>query len=328
MSIDRIAVIGGGAWGTALAQVAAKAGRDVLLWAMENEVVEAINGGHENPVFLPGIGLDPAIRATDKLDDIGDSDAWLVVTPAQHMRAVLEQAPRCDLPRILCSKGIEERRCELLHQVAAEACPGAPVAVLSGPTFAHEVARGLPTAVTLAAEDRKVAQQVRNAIARPEFRIYLSDDVAGAEIGGAVKNVLAIACGVVEGRGLGQNARAALIARGFAEMTRFGVAMGARPETLAGLSGLGDLVLTCSSTSSRNYSLGKSIGEGRNAAELMADRRTVAEGAFTAPVLARLARERGIDMPIVEAVDRLLKGAAIDAVVEALLSRPPKSEGI
>ena len=328
MTIDRIAVIGGGAWGTALAQVAAKAGRDVLLWAMESDVVEAINGAHENPVFLPGIALDPAIRATDKLEDVGDADAWLVVTPAQHMRAVLEKAPRCDVARILCSKGIEEHRSELLHQVAAEACPGAPIAVLSGPTFAHEVARGLPTAVTLAAEDRGIAKQLRDAIARPAFRIYISDDVAGAEIGGAVKNVLAIACGVVEGRGLGQNARAALIARGFAEMTRFGVAMGARPETLAGLSGLGDLVLTCSSTSSRNYSLGKGIGEGRNAADLMADRRTVAEGAFTAPVLARIARERGIDMPIVEAVDRLLKGATVDSVLEELLSRPPRAEGL
>jgi len=328
VTIGRIAVIGGGAWGTALAQVAAKAGRDVLLWAMESDVVEAINNAHENPVFLPGIPLDERIRATGNVEDVVGCDAALVVTPAQHMRSVLEKAPRCDMPLVLCSKGIDERSGQLLHQVAAEACPGAPVAVLSGPTFAHEVARGLPTAVTLAAEDHSIAKQLRKAIARPEFRIYLTDDVAGAEIGGAVKNVLAIACGVVEGRGLGQNARAALIARGFAEMTRFGVAMGARPETLAGLSGLGDLVLTCSSTSSRNYSLGKGIGEGRDASELMADRRTVAEGAFTAPVLAKLARERGIDMPIVDAVARLLKGAAIDAVVEALLSRPPKSEGI
>ena len=328
MTIGRIAVIGGGAWGTALAQVAAKAGRDVLLWAMEVDVVESINSAHENPIFLPGIPLDPAIRATGKIEDVVGCDAALVVTPAQHMRSVLEKAPKCDMPLVLCSKGIDERSGQLLHQVAAEACPGAAVAVLSGPTFAHEVARGLPTAVTLAAEDRSIAKQLRDTIARPEFRIYLTGDVAGAEIGGAVKNVLAIACGVVEGRGLGQNARAALIARGFAEMTRFGVAMGARPETLAGLSGLGDLVLTCSSTSSRNYSLGKGIGEGRDAAELMADRRTVAEGAFTAPVLAKLARERGIDMPIVDAVDRLLKGAAIDAVVEALLSRPPRSEGV
>jgi glycerol-3-phosphate dehydrogenase (NAD(P)+) len=326
--MNRIAVIGGGAWGTALAQVAARAGREVLLWAMEDDVVDVINSAHENPAFLPGIALDPAIRATGALDDIGACDAWLVVTPAQHMRSVLERAPRCDVPRILCSKGIEEHSGELLHKVAGEACPGAPVAVLSGPTFAHEVARGLPTAVTLAAEDRESGKRLRDALAQPEFRIYLSDDVAGAEIGGAVKNVLAIACGVVEGRGLGQNARAALIARGFAEMTRFGVAMGARAETLAGLSGLGDLVLTCSSTSSRNYSLGKGIGEGRSADELMADRRTVAEGVFTAPVLARIARARAIDMPIVDAVDALLKGAAIDSVVEDLLARPPKSEGI
>ncbi len=326
--MNRIAVIGGGAWGTALAQVAAKAGREVILWAMESEVVDAINATQENPVFLPGIALDPTIRATGDLDTIGECDACLVVTPAQHMRSVLERAPHCDVPRVLCSKGIEEHSGELLHRVAGEACPGAPVTVLSGPTFAHEVARGLPTAVTLAAEDRAIGRQIRDALAQPAFRIYLSDDVAGAEIGGAVKNVLAIACGVVEGRGLGQNARAALIARGFAEMTRFGVAMGARPETLAGLSGLGDLVLTCSSTSSRNYSLGKGIGEGRSAIELMADRRTVAEGAFTAPVLARIAGRHGIDMPIVDAVDRLLKGAAIDEVVEALLARPPRSEGI
>jgi len=326
--LNRIAVIGGGAWGTALAQVAAAAGRDVLLWAMEKDVVDAVNERRDNPLFLPGVALDPAIRATGNIDDIRDTDAWLVVTPAQHMRSVLERAPGCDAPLVLCSKGIEEHSGEMLHQVAAEACPGTPVAVLSGPTFAHEVARGLPTAVTLAAEDRQVAERLRSAIARPAFRIYLSDDVAGAEIGGAVKNVLAIGCGVVEGRGLGQNARAALIARGFAEMTRFGLAMGARHETLAGLSGLGDLVLTCSSTSSRNYSLGKGIGEGRSASELMADRRTVAEGAFTAPVLARIARERGIDMPIVDAVDRLLKGAAIGSVVEELLARPPRSEGV
>ena len=326
--MNKLAVIGGGAWGSALAQVAARAGREVLLWAMESDVVEAINGAHENPIFLPGIALDPAIRATGDLEETGDCNAWLVVTPAQHMRAVLEQAPRCDVPRVLCSKGIEEHRGELLHQVAAGACPGAPVAVLSGPTFAHEVARGLPTAVTLAAEDEAVARELRSALAQPTFRIYLSDDVAGAEVGGAVPNVLAIACGVVEGRGLGQNARAALIARGFAEMTRFGLAFGAKRETLAGLSGLGDLVLTCSSTSSRNYSLGVGLGQGRSASELMADRRTVAEGAFTAPVLARLAKERGIDMPIVGAVERLLGGASVDSVLEELLARPPKAEGI
>jgi glycerol-3-phosphate dehydrogenase (NAD(P)+) len=245
------------------------------------------------------------------------------------MRAVLERATDCDKPLVLCSKGIEEKSGMLLHQVAKAACPGAGIAVLSGPTFAHEVAQGLPTAVTLAAEDGALAERLRDRIKQPTFRIYVSDDLAGAEIGGAVKNVLAIACGVVEGKGLGQNARAALIGRGFAEMTRFGLAFGARRETLAGLSGLGDLVLTCSSTSSRNYSLGKGIGEGRSAAELLADRMTVAEGAFTAPVLARLARDKGIDMPIVEAVDALIGGrAGVDEVLGALLSRPSRSEAI
>ncbi len=325
--MNRLAVIGGGAWGTALAQVAASGGRETLLWAREPEVVEAVNAAHENPVFLAGQKLDPAIRATGDLTELGAADAWLVVTPAQHMRSVLEAAPPCDKPLILCSKGIEERSGQLLHDVARMACPEAQIAVLSGPSFAGEVAAGLPTAVTLAADDGALGEALRERLARPSFRIYVSDDVIGAEIGGAVKNVLAIACGVVAGKGLGENARAALIARGFAEMTRFGLDCGARRETLAGLSGLGDLVLTCSSTSSRNFSLGLGIGEGRSAAELLADRRTVAEGAFTAPVLARLAAERGIDMPIVAAVDGLLAGRfTVDSVLEQLLARPPRPE--
>ena len=325
---ETVAVIGGGAWGTALAQVAAAGGQPTLLWAREPEVVESVNRAHENALFLAGSKLNPKIRATADLDEIADCGMWLVATPAQHMRSVLEQAPSSGVPMVLCSKGIEEKSGQLLHQVASDVRPGAPVAVLSGPTFAHEVAAGLPTAVTVAADDGQLAEQLRSRLARPAFRIYVTDDVAGAEIGGAVKNVLAIACGVVEGRGLGQNARAALIGRGFAEMTRFGTALGARRDTLAGLSGLGDLVLTCSSTSSRNYSLGIGLGQGRSAADLMKDRRTVAEGAFTAPVLARLASERGIDMPIVAAVDRLLSGGAVDSVLEELLSRPPRAEGI
>ncbi|HXH53877.1 MAG TPA: NAD(P)H-dependent glycerol-3-phosphate dehydrogenase [Sphingomicrobium sp.] len=327
MTFERLGVVGGGAWGTALAQVAARGGRDTLLWAREPEVVAAVNAQRRNPLFLDSIELEPSIRATGDLADLEGCGAWLVVTPAQHMRSVLEAAPRCGRPLVLCSKGIEEKSGELLHHVARDACPGADIAVLSGPTFAHEVAAGLPTAVTLAAEEASFGEALRARIALPAFRIYLSDDVAGAEIGGAVKNVLAIACGVVEGRGLGQNARAALIGRGFAEMTRFGLAYGARRETLTGLSGLGDLVLTCSSTSSRNFSLGLGLGQGRSAAELMADRRTVAEGAFTAPVLARLSREKGVDMPIVAAVDSLLSGrASVEQVLEALLSRPPRPE--
>jgi len=215
----------------------------------------------------------------------------------------------------------------LMSEVARAVRPDAPIAVLSGPTFAHEVAAGMPTAVTLACEDAALCGAISGRIARPGFRPYASDDVIGAEIGGAVKNVLAIACGVVEGRGLGQNARAALIARGFAEMTRFGLARGARAETLGGLSGLGDLVLTCSSTSSRNFSLGLELGRGGSAVALMADRRTVAEGAFTAPVLRDAAQAAGIDMPITEAVCALLAGeATADRVVEQLLARPLRSE--
>jgi glycerol-3-phosphate dehydrogenase (NAD(P)+) len=327
MILDRLGVIGGGAWGTALAQVAAFGGRETLLWALEPEVVHSVNTRHENSVFLAGLPLDPAIRATSDLGDLDSCDAWLVVTPAQHMRNVLAAAPPCFKPLILCSKGIEEASGELLHDVARAICPSASVAVLSGPTFAHEVAAGLPTAVTVATEDAAVAEAISDRIAIPEFRIYLSDDVPGAEVGGAVKNVLAIACGVVEGRGLGQNARAAVIARGFAEMTRFAFTYGARLETLAGLSGLGDLVLTCNSTSSRNFSLGKAIGEGRAASDLMADRRTVAEGAFTAPVLRRLADERGVDMPIVTAVDDLLSGrVGIDALLEEFIARPARAQ--
>jgi len=327
MTIDKLAVIGGGAWGTALAQVAAAGGRETLIWAIEDDVVTAINKIHENPVYLKGIKLDRAIRATSNFSDLKAVDAWLVVTPAQHMRAVLSRSPCPDMPLILCSKGIEDASGKMLHEVARDICPSSPVAVLSGPTFAHEVAAGLPTAVTLACDDLALAERLRDRISLPSFRTYLTDDVAGAEVGGAVKNVLAIACGVVEGRGLGQNARAALIARGFAEMTRFGLAMGARRETLAGLSGLGDLVLTCSSTASRNFSLGKAIGEGRDPAVLMADRRTVAEGATTAPVLKRVADAKGIDMPIVAAVDALLSGAdSVENVLEALMARPPRAE--
>ncbi len=318
-------MIGGGAWGTALAQVAARGG-DVLLWAREPEVVEHINARHENTTFLPGVPLSPSIRATGRLGDLAGHDALLVVAPAQHVGAVLGEAPVGTTPLVLCAKGIEAGTRRLVGEVAQAAHPGAPIAVLSGPTFAHEVAAGLPTAVTLACADAALQARLAERLASPTFRPYASSDVAGAEIGGAVKNVLAIACGVVEGAGLGQNARAALIARGFAEMTRFGLARGARAETLAGLSGLGDLVLTCSSTSSRNFSLGLGLGRGARAADLLADRRTVAEGAFTAPVLAEAAAEAGVDMPITGAVCRLLEGAPASAVIDGLLARPLRGE--
>jgi glycerol-3-phosphate dehydrogenase (NAD(P)+) len=319
-------VIGAGAWGTALAQLLASDGQDVVLWALEPEVRDAINGVHENPLYLPNIPLSPSIRATGAMADLGACDLLLVVSPAQHLRSVVAQAP-AGVPLVLCSKGIEADTSLLMSQVAQQAQPTSPIAVLSGPTFAHEVAKGLPTAITLACEDRDLGQRLATRIARPAFRPYLSDDVIGAEIGGAVKNVLAIACGVADGAGLGLNARAALISRGFAEMTRFGLARGARAETLGGLSGLGDLVLTCSSTNSRNFSLGKGLGEGHAAADLLSNRRTVAEGAYTAPVLRDAARASGVEMPVVEAVCALLADAApLATVIDALLARPLRPE--
>jgi glycerol-3-phosphate dehydrogenase (NAD(P)+) len=322
-----VGVIGAGAWGTALAQMLASDGRDVLIWAREAELVAEINSARTNSLFLPSATLSDTIRATGDLGEMAGLDALLVVTPAQHMGNVLATMPEHPRDLVLCSKGIEAGTGRLMNHVAKDAAPGSAIAVLSGPTFAHEVAAGLPTAVTLAcAEGEEQWDRIAPLVARQAFRPYFSDDVTGAEIGGSVKNVLAIACGVVDGLGLGQNARAALIARGYAEMLRFGEALGARAETLAGLCGLGDLVLTCSSTSSRNFSLGKALGEGRKADELMADRKTVAEGAHTAPVLVELAARHAIAMPIVTAVYDLLKGDEPRAVVSALLSRPLRAE--
>ena len=322
----RLGIIGGGAWGTALAQVGA-AGGPVTLWARSAELVAAINADRVNAAYLPGVTLSSAIAATSDATALADCDVWLLVTPAQHLRDVMAGLPMTDIPLILCAKGIEAGSRLLMSELAAELRPAAPIAVLSGPTFAHEVAAGLPTAVTLACADEALGARLAARLARPAFRPYRSDDVLGAEIGGAVKNVLAIACGVVAGRGLGQNAAAALIARGFAEMARFGGARGASAETLAGLSGLGDLVLTCSSSNSRNYSLGLGLGRGESAESLLAHRRTVAEGASTAPVLAEAAQAIGVEMPIVEAVRDLIAGeASVDAVVERLLARPLRDE--
>jgi glycerol-3-phosphate dehydrogenase (NAD(P)+) len=290
-------------------------------------VIEGINRDHTNTGFLPGVPLSPGIRATGELGDLGACDALLVVTPAQHLRGVVAQLGGGQ-PLVLCAKGIEAGTMLLMSEAAAQAAPRAPIAVLSGPTFAHEVAKGLPTAITLACADEALGEALSARLARPAFRPYWSDDVIGAEVGGAVKNVLAIACGVVAGKRLGENAKAALISRGFAEMLRFGQAKGARPGTLGGLSGLGDLVLTCSSPQSRNMSLGMGLGGGRPAAELLASRRTVAEGAHTAPVLLAAAHALGVDMPIAEAVADLLDGrCTADEVVERLLSRPLRAEG-
>ncbi len=320
-----IGVIGGGAWGTALAQAMASR-EDVLLWAREPAVVSDINGDRENHGFLPGVALSSNVRATGDLAALAVADLWLVVSPAQHLRSVLAGAPLAHRPTlVLCAKGIEAGSLRLMGEVAAS-ITDAPLAVLSGPTFAAEVARGLPTAVTLACSDADMGAALVKRLVRGHLRLYLSDDVIGAEIGGAVKNVLAIGCGVVEGAGLGLNARAALIARGYAEMLRFGVARGARAETLGGLSGLGDLVLTCTSTNSRNFTLGVGLGQGRAAKDLLAGATTVAEGAATAPVLVAAARAAGVDMPIAQAVAALLAGAPLRETVDALLSRPLKGE--
>ena len=325
-----VGVIGAGAWGTALAQALASDGTQVLIWAREAVLVSEINDHHANSLFLPGAKLAASIKATNHIADLGLLSTVLAVAPAQHLARVLHELP--DRPRdlVLCAKGIEAGTGRLMADVAAEAAPSASLAVLSGPTFAHEVAAGLPTAVTLACSGGEPQwQRLAPAISRPTLRPYYSDDLIGAEIGGAVKNVLAIACGVVEGLGLGQNARAALIARGYAEMVRFGLARGGRAETLAGLCGLGDLVLTCSSTASRNFSLGKALGEGMSAAEALDGKNSVAEGAHTAPVLADLARRDHIDMPIALAVAGILSGSvsARDAVGQ-ILARPLRSEGL
>jgi glycerol-3-phosphate dehydrogenase (NAD(P)+) len=330
-AIETVAVLGGGAWGTALAQVAAAAGRSVTLWALEPDVAAAINETRVNADFLPGVALHPSIRATNHLAEAATADALLAVSPAQHARAVLtEIAPYVETgkPVVLCAKGVEQGTLSLMTGVLADAVPQAVPAVLSGPGFAKDVARGLPTAVTLACSDADLARRLVDAIGLPTFRPYVTDDLAGAEIGGAVKNVIAIACGVAEGRGLGEGARAALITRGFAELTRLGCAMGARPETLSGLCGLGDLVLTCVSRSSRNTSLGAALGEGRKLADILAERRSVAEGAASAPAVVALARRHGVEMPICEAVDAVLAGrVSIETAIGALLARPFRAEG-
>jgi glycerol-3-phosphate dehydrogenase (NAD(P)+) len=326
----RAGVIGGGAWGTALAQVAARAGLEPTLWAREAEAAASINGSHENRLFLPGVALDPSIRAVTDLAELARSDLILAVVPAQHLRAVLQhfaQHCRSNLPVMLCAKGIEQGSLKLMNEVLAETLPEAAPAVLSGPSFAGEVARGLPTAITLACPDPDLARTLAEAIATPMFRPYLSDDMIGAEIGGSVKNVLAIACGIVEGRGLGRSAHAALVTRGFAELTRLAVALGGRPETVAGLCGLGDLVLTCSSPLSRNMSLGLALGRGETLAAALAGKLSVAEGVASAPAVRDLARKLGVEAPICDAVVAILAGAIdVDAAIAGLLARPLKSE--
>lgn len=326
---QRIGVAGAGAWGTALATCALAAGREVHVWAREPEIADALSSGKGNPAFLPGVSI-PAVSAATDMAELAGCDAILIVVPAQHMRSSLKAlSPHLKLgtPVALCSKGIERGSLKLMTDVLSEEAPNASPAVLSGPSFASDVAKGLPTAVTLACPDRAVGEQWMRSIGRPHFRTYWSDDLVGAEAGGAIKNVLAIACGVCEGLGLGRSAHAALIARGFAEMTRMGAALGGRAETLAGLCGLGDLVLTCSSPQSRNMSFGMELGRGRAASEILASRTSVTEGAETAPAVVELGRKLGIDLPICEAVLEMIEGRLdAKAAVGRLLNRPMKDE--
>ncbi|MBT3792250.1 MAG: NAD(P)-dependent glycerol-3-phosphate dehydrogenase [Rhodospirillales bacterium] len=330
MANHRINVIGGGAWGTALAAVGAENGADVLIWAREPETVESINKTSENKLYLPGIVLPGGIKATDDISKMGAGDAVLLVAPAQHMRSVTTAlAPHIDegVPAVICAKGIEAETSMLLSDVVQITLPKTPLAVLSGPTLAGEVARGKPTAVTIAANDSALGERLAGLLGSNRLRPYISQDVIGAEIGGAVKNVIAIACGIVAGLDLGQNARSALITRGLAEMTRLAVALGGDVQTLMGLSGLGDLVLTCTATDSRNYSLGLEIGKGGRAADILFSRHTVAEGAHTAGPVTALAKQLSIDMPIANAVRRIInEDAQIEQIISELLSRPFKHE--
>jgi glycerol-3-phosphate dehydrogenase (NAD(P)+) len=329
--VKRIAIIGGGAWGSALAVVARRAGIGVTLWARDPAVAAAINRQHENPLYLPGIAFDPAIVATSETAAaLAGAEAVLLVVPAQFLRGVLTMlmpSLPAATPLLLCAKGIEAQSSLTMSELVGGIVPDSPVAVLSGPSFAIEVARDLPTAVTIASRDQALARSIMAALGTPRFRPYLSPDPIGVEIGGAVKNVMAIACGIVEGRGLGENARAALITRGLSEMVRLGQAKGAAAETFRGLSGLGDLVLTCTAGQSRNHALGAALGRGVALAEALAGRRSVVEGVATAAAVTRLADQLQIEMPITAAVEGVLhRGLAIDAMIGDLLSRPYRSE--
>jgi glycerol-3-phosphate dehydrogenase (NAD(P)+) len=322
----KIAVLGGGAWGTALGVTMLRAGHDCVLWARDGETVAAINRDRRNPKYLPGVTLDEGIVATDDLAAALDgASCVLSVIPAQATRGMLLSLQGVfseGIPLVLCAKGIERETGKLLSQIVSEVLPQAVVAALSGPSFATDVARGLPTAVTVAAQDGEKAGELALMLSTPAFRCYSSDDLTGVEVGGALKNVLAIAAGAVAGAGLGASAQAAMVTRGFVELRRVGAAFGAQPDTLMGLSGLGDLILTCGSSQSRNFAYGVAIGKGESLAG-----RPLAEGAATAGIAARVAEEQQIEAPIIDAVDRLLKGeTTIGRAMAELMTRPLRSE--
>ena len=329
MNVQRISVIGAGAWGTALAILAQRAGCDVTLWARRAAQAVDMQNARENAAYLPGVPLDPALRIYTDLARALDADAVLYAQPAQHFRAFCRNAAPLwkNAALVIAAKGIECETGALLNEIAATEIPLAPTIVLSGPSFAAEAARGLPTAVALASDRADLVEALMTSLAHGAFRPYGSDDPTGVEIAGAVKNVLAIACGIVVGRGLGENARAALITRGLAEVTRLALAKGGRAETLMGLAGIGDFILTATSLKSRNTSLGFDLGQGKPLADILASRRSIAEGVPTAAAVSTLAKGIGVDMPISFAVNRILKDAStIDEEVRALLSRPLKNE--
>jgi len=325
--LTHVAIIGGGAWGTALACVARRADNETAIWARDADVVTSINAGRGNPHYLTDVPLEAGITASTDLATITrDADTILIVVPSQFVSEItLSMAPhiRPGVPVVICAKGVEQGTGKLMTEVLAETLPTAKLAVLSGPTFAQEVARDLPTAFTLAAQEPDIGERLADELGTAHFRPYVSDDLIGAEIGGAVKNVLAIACGFVAGRNLGDNARAALITRGLAEIVRLGAAKGARMETFMGLSGLGDLTLTCNAMQSRNFSLGAALGEGRTLTEILSERRAVTEGVYSASSVVALAQDLGVEMPICQAVDRVVNdGEVIDQAIAGLLSRP------
>jgi len=331
--MSRVAVIGAGAFGTALACVARRAGSEAVIWARDPAIADSIGRGDGNPAYLPDIALESGIRATsDAAVALDGADAVLLAVPSQFVRDVsarLRPHMPVGVPLVLCAKGIERGSCALMTEVVADTLPDAPVAVLSGPTFAREVAQGLPTAITLAAADAEMGERLARMIGSAAFRPYYSDDVVGAEIGGAAKNVIAIACGIMVGRGMGDNARAATMTRGLAEIVRLGRAMGARGETLMGLSGVGDLSLTCNGMLSRNLTLGVALGEGKPLDEILGARRGVTEGVATAASIVALAERKAVDMPIARGVDSIVnRGADIDLAIAEVLSRPFRAETV
>lgn len=329
--MNNVAVIGAGAWGTALAQSLANSGRNVTMWAREPEVVESINHHHENTMYLKSVRLNEMIKATHNMHDIEHCGVYLVVTPAQHVRKTLTDMKDIfgKKPFIICAKGIEMDTGLMMSEVAQQVIPNGNVGLLSGPTFASEIARGLPCAVTVAMRDKTIGEKVVEALGSRTLRTYLTDDLVGTQIGGAVKNVIAIASGVVQGRKMGESARCALVTRGLTEMGRLAKAMGAKKSTLMGMCGVGDLLLTCSSMQSRNFSLGVALGEGKTLEEILGERIAVTEGVHTAKALKVMAKNNAVDMPISDAVNAFVnEGIKIDVIIEKLLDRPLRPENI